>query len=571
MLPLESTSRLAWRASLDIDAIPSLTEDTNIRKVEQSKSSGRRVPARKTCIVCTIGPASNTPHMILRLREAGMNICRLNMSHGTHAEHRRVIELVRESERKDGMAASQHRPVAIALDTKGPEIRVCRGGGSGVKVEKDQQFTVSFANSVDSPLFDNGCLFLDYDSMGDTVAVGSRIYIDDGNLQLVVTDRVSKGAVRVRALNSHFVKPGKAVNLPYTKVNLPSVSEKDRDDLVFAVKMRLDMVFASFIRKADDIFCIRRILDEAADRDGWAGGKVKIIAKIENYEGVKNIDEILHVSDGIMVARGDLGVELAPEKVFVAQKMLTARAGILGKPVICATQMLESMTTNPRPTRAEATDVANAVLDGADCVMLSAETASGQFPVEAVQLMSAVCLQAEEVIAYQPLFEELRQSQITKNRFDMTETIACSAVNATLHAPSAIAAIVVLSTSGHSARLVAKYRPRVPIIVVTRSAETARSLHLHRGCYPFVYTSCGSTGSTGDTTIGTSTTDSTNTTTATTNTLGWQRDVDTRFYWAIAQAMGHGLVGVGDRVVCIQGSRGGVGHTNTMRILVVPE
>ena len=497
---------------------------------------------RKTGIVCTIGPATNTLEMITRLRKAGMNIARLNMSHGSHAEHERVVNLIRESESLDGMAASGGRPCAIALDTKGPEIRTSKviKTGDCLVVTEGEEWTVGFGDESNL-----GFIAVDYKLLGQTVTLNSTVYIDDGNLQLQVIGVVNADTVRCRALNTHNLKPGKAVNLPFAKVKLPSVSEKDVCDLQLAARLGLDMVFASFVRRPQDIECIRGVLRDSPSPDPTVT-LPKVIAKIENFEGLENIDAILQVADGVMVARGDLGVELAPEKVFVAQKMIIAKACMAGKPVICATQMLESMCANPRPTRAEATDVANAVLDGADCVMLSAETASGRYPDLAVSLMGAICKEAERVISYSSLYEDLR---LVSREQELTDTIACSAVGACLHGN--VAALLVLTTSGHSARLVAKYRPPVPIIVVTRLAQTARSLHLHRGCYPFIYPDyCQSPNEACPET--------------------WQRDVDKRFYWAMERAIEQGLVQRGDRVVCIQGSKGGVGYTNTMRILNIP-
>jgi pyruvate kinase len=297
------------------------------------------------------------------------------------------------------------------------------------------------------------------------------------------------------------------------------------------------MVFASFIRTADDVRQIRAVLGE--------GSRILIIAKIENHEGVSNFDEILAEADGIMVARGDLGVEIPPQKVFIAQKMMITRCNLVGKPAICATQMLESMTHNPRPTRAEVSDVANAVLDGADCVMLSAETASGQYPFEAVTTMASICVEAESTIAYLPLFSELRT--LFTHEQTVTETVACSAVNASLE--NYISGIVVLTTTGATAHLLAKFRPKVPIIAITRDPQTARQIHLWRGCYPLVYS--------GPTLAG----------------EDWRSYVDVRFKWAIEQSKRMGLLrpGPGGHVVLIQGDQKGCGHTNTMRILPVDE
>lgn len=425
------------------------------------------------------------------------------------------------------------RPVAIALDTKGPEIRSGELEGGSCIIPKDHIFELT----TDESWRERGGLekvFVDYAQIGESLTPGKLVYIDDGNLQLEVIESLGSKGVRVRALNGHKLLNRKGVNLPYTKVLIPAVTEKDREDLRFAVEHDLDMVFASFIRKPEDVREIRAALGEAASR-------IIVIAKIENHEGVRNVDAILAEADGIMVARGDLGIEIPPQKVFIAQKMMIARANLSGKPVICATQMLESMTQNPRPTRAEASDVANAVFDGADCVMLSAETASGNYPVETVRTMASICTEAESTIAYLPLFEELRG--LIGCAGSVTETVACSAVNAALE--TYIQAIIVLTTTGSTARQLAKFRPQVPIITVTRDARTSRQIHLHRGCYPLVYSSHRDPDA------------------------DWQGNVDERFTWAIREAKKMGMLKTGDHVVIIQGARAGHGHTNTMRILPV--
>lgn len=501
-------SRISWISQLNIDEVPSCS--------------------RKTSIICTIGPRTNSVPAIIALRKAGMNIIRMNFSHGSHEYHASIVNNVRTS-----FQELPGRPVAIALDTKGPEIRTGELVDGTCMIPKDHVFALTTDESWRSR---GGldCVFVDYPQIGTTVEVGKMVYVDDGNLQLEVIETLGAKGLRVRARNSHKLLNRKGVNLPYTKVVIPAITEKDRQDLRFAVEHDVDMVFASFIRKPEDIREIRAVLGEAARH-------ILVIAKIENHEGVQNFDAILEEADGVMVARGDLGIEIPPQKVFIAQKMMIARCNLRGKPVICATQMLESMTQNPRPTRAEASDVANAVLDGADCVMLSAETASGNYPVEAVSTMASICDEAESSIAYLPLFEELRA--LIGCAGSVTETVACSAVNAALE--TYIQAIIVLTTTGNTARHISKFRPQVPIITVTREARTARQIHLHRGCYPLVY------GEQQD------------------PRGEWQDDVDSRFNWAISEAKRMGLLKNGDHVVLIQGARAGHGHTNTMRVLPV--
>jgi len=297
------------------------------------------------------------------------------------------------------------------------------------------------------------------------------------------------------------------------------------------------MIFASFIRRGSDVVAIREVLGEE-------GKEIKIISKIENQQGVNNFDEILKETDGVMVARGDLGIEIPASQVFIAQKSMIARCNLAGKPVICATQMLESMTYNPRPTRAEVSDVGNAVLDGADCVMLSGETAKGSYPIESVRLMAETALLAEQTIFYPNLFNEIRL--LTPRPTATTETVCCAAVSASMEQDAK--AIICITTSGDTARLCSKYRPNVPIITVTRNFNTSRACHLNRGVYPFLY----SKPRPHDPTL-------------------WQEDVDTRLHWAMNEAMKLKLLEADDIVVAVQGWRGGHGNSNTLRILQVPK
>lgn len=515
-----------------------LTWLSNLEPLAQTRTE------RKTGIICTLGPATNTSAGISALRKAGMNIARLNFSHGTHAYHAATVQAVRTS-----VEDFVGRPIAIALDTKGPEIRLGDlevssgfevGEGAEVRLTTDPKY-----QAAGNP-FTHG-VFVDYPTLGSTVAAGQPIYVDDGNLTLVVKSISKEGDyVVTQANNAHVLLGRKGVNLPDCALDLPPVSEKDKQDLRFAVEHRLDIVFASFIRRASDIHAIRNVL-------GADGAHIQVIAKIENSEGVRNFDEILKVADGIMVARGDLGIEIPPENVFLAQKWMIAKCNLAGKAVICATQMLESMTVNPRPTRAEASDVANAVLDGVDCVMLSGETAKGRYPTETVAMMHRICIEAESAIAYAPLYEEL--CALAHPVEDVGETVAMAAVSASLQ--SFVQAIIVLTTTGSTARLVAKYRPQVSIIAVTRTAHVARQLHLYRGCFPFYYAADSQAASP----MKVHKSDPTQ----------WQHDVDRRFYWAMDEAKEVGLLKPGDFVVVLQGSKGGHGNTNTLKIIPVPE
>ncbi|PWN45047.1 pyruvate kinase [Ceraceosorus guamensis] len=510
-------SQLEWLASLN--------------PLEHAISSSNKF-FRKTSIIATIGPKTNNVELLGALRKAGMNIVRLNASHGSHEYFKSVVDNARSAQ-----SAAVGRPLAIALDTKGPEMRTgMMVNGEDVKISQGHEFYVT----MDDAYAEKGSadyLYIDYKNLARKVEVGRQIFIDDGILALEVVNIESDLLVRVRAVNNGVLSNKKGVNLPLTEVDLPAISEKDRQDITFAVENDLDMIFASFIRRGSDVRTIREILGEK-------GAHIKIISKVENHQGVLNFDEILKESDGIMVARGDLGIEIPAPQVFMAQKMMIAKCNIAGKPVICATQMLESMIVNNRPTRAEVSDVANAVLDGADCVMLSGETAKGAYPIEAVTMMAETSFLAEQSISYVPLFNEMRS--LTQVPTDTSETVAMAAVSASLEQQAG--AILLMSTSGNTARLVSKYRPRCPILVITRDEHTARDVHLYRGCYPFLYPYLRPR-----------------------DDSKWQEDVDNRIKYGLAEALKLGIVEKGDVVVALQGWRGGSSHTNSMRILAVPD
>jgi pyruvate kinase len=510
-------SRLEWFAQLNPSKAPKTTEETRFH--------------RKTGIIATIGPKTNTVQKLAELRKAGVNIVRMNFSHGEYEYHQSVIDNTRKMVAEDPTG----RPVAIALDTKGPEIRTgLMKNGEDVAIKAGHEFILStddkYAKSCDSQI-----MWMDYKNLPKVTAPGKMIYVDDGILSLLVT-AIDGTNVHVRAINNGVLSSRKGMNLPQTDVDLPALSEKDKADLAFGVKNGVDMVFASFIRRADDVHEIRKVL-------GKEGANIKIIVKIENEQGVANFDEILAATDGVMVARGDLGIEIPASQVFLAQKMMIAKCNMAGKPVIVATQMLESMTVNPRPTRAEVSDVANAVLDGSDCVMLSGETAKGSYPIEAVLMMAETCLLAEAATCYPPLYDELRRT--TSMPTETTETCAIAAVAAA--AEQNAGAIVVLSTSGNTARLISKYRPTCPIITVTRSEQTARQMHLHRACYPFYYPEPRGV-----------------------EAHQWQTDVDNRIRFGLSNALKLNILKPGSTVIAVQGWKGGLGHTNTLRILSVP-
>ncbi|KIY70980.1 pyruvate kinase [Cylindrobasidium torrendii FP15055 ss-10] len=517
MSSLDTSSQLEWSSRLSTVAAPVPSESTKFH--------------RKTSIIATIGPKVNTPEKLAELARAGVNIVRMNFSHGSYEYHQSVID----NTRKMAAQSPSGRPIAIALDTKGPEIRTgLMKDNIDIAISAGHEFIVSTEDKY-SEACDDKVMWVDYKNLPKVTAPGKLIYVDDGVLSLLVLS-IDGTNVHVRAVNNGTLCSRKGVNLPKTDVDLPALSEKDKADLQFGVKNNVDMVFASFIRRADDIVEIRKVL-------GPDGAHIKIIAKVENEQGVANFDEILKETDGVMVARGDLGIEIPASQVFLAQKMMIAKCNIAGKPVIVATQMLESMTYNPRPTRAEVSDVANAVLDGADCVMLSGETAKGSYPIQSVLMMAETCLLAEHSICYPPLYDNIRHLQPRPT--PTAETVATAAVAAA--AGQNAAALLVLSTSGETAGLISKYRPNVPIITVTRNEQTSRWLHLHRACYPFWYPEPRNVQS-----------------------HQWQIDVDNRIRFGLRNALALNIIKPGSTIIAVQGWKGGLGHTNTLRILTVP-
>ncbi|KAL3821796.1 hypothetical protein ACHAXA_008789 [Cyclostephanos tholiformis] len=428
------------------------------------------ITTRKTKIICTMGPACWDVPTLEGLIDAGMNVARFNFSHGDHEGHKACLDRVRQA------ARNRNKHVGILLDTKGPEIR------TGFFADDAKKITLKRGDNItltaDYNFKGNSKkLACSYTSLATSVKTGQSVLVADGSLVLTVLScHPSEGEVVCRIENDCSIGERKNMNLPGVVVDLPTLTEKDIDDIVnWGVKHKVDYIAASFVRKADDVHKIREVL-------GDMDGKIKIYCKIENQEGMENYGDILAATDGIMVARGDLGMEIPPEKVFLAQKYMIREANIAGKPVITATQMLESMITNPRPTRAECSDVANAVLDGTDCVMLSGETANGEHPLAAVSIMARTVVEAESAVNHDSLYQAVRNSTLRRyGHLSTSESIASSAVKTAIDVNAR--AIIVMSESGNTARQVAKFRPGMPIKVVTTSEQVANQCYgTLKGC-----------------------------------------------------------------------------------------
>ena len=418
------------------------------------------IGSRRTKIICTLGPACWDVSQLEELIESGMNVARFNFSHGDHDGHKACLDRLRQA------AKNMNQNVAVLLDTKGPEIRTgfFADGAKSINLVKGEELilTSDYAYKGDSKK-----LACSYEKLASSVNPGQSILVADGSLVLtVVSCDETTGEVVTRVENNAKIGERKNMNLPGVVVDLPTLTEKDVDDIVnWGIKNEVDYIAASFVRKASDVTQIRQILGEK-------DGHIKIYCKIENQEGMENYSDILAATDGIMVARGDLGMEIPPEKVFLAQKMMIREANIAGKPVITATQMLESMIVNPRPTRAECSDVANAVLDGTDCVMLSGETANGEHPIAAVTIMARTCVEAESAVNFDSLYQAVRNSTLNRyGHLSTSESIASSAVKTAIDVNAK--AIIVMSESGNTARQVAKFRPGMPVKVITTSEQVA--------------------------------------------------------------------------------------------------
>ena len=416
---------------------------------------------KKTKIVCTIGPSSDSYEVLNALVNQGMNVARLNFSHGTHPEHKKRIDTIKK------LRDDLDEPIAIMLDTKGPEIRIKTFKDGMIRIEQGQDFTLT-SEDVEG---DETKVSVTYKDIAKDLKADDRVLIDDGLVEFTVIS-VDEKNVYMKAVNSGELSDRKGVNLPSVKVNLPTLTEKDIEDLIFGIENDVDFIAASFIRSAKDVLEIRKILESNG------GDDIKIISKIENLEGVQNIDEIIDVSDGIMVARGDMGVELDEEDIPLVQKDIIRKCNLKGKFVITATQMLDSMIRNPRPTRAEVTDVANAILDGSGAIMLSGETAAGNYPVKSCEMMRKIALKIEDSLDYKILVDSTND----EHEINITNSIAKATREAALDLDAKV--IIAATTSGLTARNISKFKPKSPIIAATTNEKVRRQLAIEWGVYP---------------------------------------------------------------------------------------
>lgn len=425
---------------------------------------------RKTKIICTLGPAVDNEEMIEKLLMSGMDTARFNFSHGDHAQHKKRIDLFKK------VRDSLNLPIAMLLDTKGPEIRL----GLFKNKEVDLKANSKFILVNEDIKGDETKATISYKELYKDVASGSKILINDGLVELEVEKVVNKD-IYCLILNGGTISDRKGINVPASKLNLPSLTEQDIADIIFGIENDFDYIAASFVRKAQDVVEIKKILEKNNGKD------ISVIAKIENREGIENIDEIIKVSDGVMVARGDLGVEVPVEEVPIIQKELISKCYKNGKPVITATQMLDSMIRNPRPTRAEASDIANAIYDGTSAIMLSGETAAGKYPIESVRTMARIAVKAEASIDYWKMFAN-------KNYVNTSSvTNAISHATCTTAEDLQAAAIITVTNTGNTARMISRFRPSCPIIATTTSEKVRRQLSLSWGVKPYLVKQAEST------------------------------------------------------------------------------
>lgn len=484
---------------------------------------------RLSGVICTIGPSSSSPDILFKMMQTGMNIGRLNLIHGTKESNSETIKTIRK------LSTDYGRLVAIGVDTNGPIVRTgfLKPHLNGhLKLEKGKRIKLT-TDSYYKDSCDENYLWVDYVKLPQFVKPYSRLFLDDGAICLSCDD-IEGNSIHCTIRNEGILGNRKTCHFPGVDLELPFVSAQDKEELAFALSEKVDIIFVSNVKNSENITEIRNILD-------YEGRNIKIIAKIESYEAIKNFQSILKESDGIMVSRGVLGTEIPIEKIFLAQKKIIGWCNRVGKPVICAAQMLDSMISKPRPTRAESTDVANAILDGADCVMLSEETAIGNYPLESVKVMVQIAKEAESAVYHRRLFEELRF--LTQVNLSNTQTTAIAAVQASINCQAA--GIVVVTATGNSAKTIAHYRPRCPIIAVMKDAQLSRQLHLHRAVFPIVYNE--------------------------TPLEEWSDDMDKQIGYGLCTSIQFGLISPGVNVVVVTGWRRGAGNTNTVRIVSVPE
>lgn len=472
---------------------------------------------RKTKIICTLGPAVDNEDMIRKLIRTGMDAARFNFSHGSHEEHLGRLNMLKSV--RDSMS----RPVATILDTKGPEIRIKSFSTKRIELETGDHFTLTTRDLIG----DRSLVSVTYPELHREVYVGNEILIDDGLVALKV-EQVENQDIHCVVENGGVLSANKSINIPGIHIQLPALTEKDIQDIEFAVNNDFDYIAASFVRRAADVQAMREILTR------FGGEDIKIIAKIENQEGVDNIEEILESADGIMVARGDLGVEIPAARVPMLQKKIIRQGLQVGKPVITATQMLDSMMRNPRPTRAEVSDVANAVFDGTSCVMLSGETAGGKYPLEALSAMVGIVQEAEQSVNYWRTFQKRRVMPNSNINDAITHTCCLTAMD--LNAKVILAA----TNSGRTARMICRFRPACPIAALTNQEKIRRQLAISWGVYPYLTGEVDST--------------------------------DRIFTMAVECAVKEGLVENGDTVVITAGvPLGRSGSTNLIKAQVVDE
>lgn len=472
---------------------------------------------RKTKIVCTIGPASESQEMLEKLIEAGMNVARLNFSHGSHEEHAIRIAAIRDASEKVG------KPVGILLDTKGPEIRTHSMENGELHLVTGQVIDISMTEVLGN----ENVFSVTYEELINDVNQNDIILLDDGLIQLrVLAKDTDKGLIHTIVENAGVLKNKKGVNVPGVSIKLPGITEKDAQDILFGIDQGVDFIAASFVRTPKDVLEIRELLEQNN------GSHIQIIPKIENQEGVDNIDDIITVSDGLMVARGDLGVEIPAEEVPLVQKLLIKKCNEVGKPVITATQMLDSMQRFPRPTRAEASDVANAILDGTDAIMLSGETAAGLYPLESVQTMNKIAERTEQSLDYRQVVSKRSKGKEANMTEAISQAVAYTSINL------GVKAVLAPTESGNTARMIAKYRPGVPIVAISGSMKTTQMLTLVWGVQPLL---CNRVQTT-----------------------------DEILELAVDESLKHGFVNHGDVVVITAGVPvGEAGTTNLMKVHII--